>query len=255
MRTQIVAGLGLITVMAACAPGEPQPPPDQPDHALFDSLELAPPPLNRPLAVTTVPAAEPMAQLPGGTASAIALLHDGRPFTGTLDIAGQLTVTSDRIRLDAEGGGTFEVLYRLPSGIGTLPQATGTGSISVTERSGPTGADRRIVVQQEGRPLLSEVWLRSAEPITVDLGGGIRIVQTAVRPSGEGEYTEAPLQALEDQRTIAALRVGTATTLEATTGASTAFVEVSHLFTPSDADVGQTRPGYILRVWVTRAGG
>lgn len=182
MPRYTIAVLVPCAVIVACV-REPQPPADQPQHALLDSLALSPPPLNQPVSLrgTAVPPGAP--QLPAGEASAVMLMRDGRPFEGALNATGQLSVTAERVRLDIEGGGTFEIIYRLPRTLAALPQVSGSGGVSALERTSPEGANRHVIVRLGTRLLLAETWRRAAEPVVLDMGGGLRLVQGVVRPA------------------------------------------------------------------------
>jgi hypothetical protein len=230
---------------------DPQPPPNQTDHALLRDLE--PPPLNRPIAQRPIPQQDTQPRLPPGPASALLVLRDGRPFTGTLNLTGRLALEADRIGIEPAAGAPFQILYRLPPGMPAPTPGTGDGTVDVTERSSPAGADRRVVARLAEGLALAEIWTRSPSPVVFDLGNGLRLMQRQVSASPDSAYREAPLSVVEGERQIGLVPIGRPTTVQTTRGPHVVFAEVSHLFTPPADAAGQVAGGYLLRAWVVPA--
>ncbi len=252
MHGHLFLALALVTVGTSCR-REPKPPADRPDHALLRDLE--PPPLNTP--VKRPPGQQQQdaqVQLPPGPASALIAARRGRPFAGTATLNGRVTISADRIRIEPQAGDTVELLYRLPPGLPSLPAGAGNGSIQITERSGPGGADRRVIVSRDARLLLAEIWQRSPQPLVVDLGNGLRLVQQPARAASDQPYADAPLRAVDRAGAGVAVPIGRATEIQTAAGRYIVLAEISSLFTPSPSDAGQVEGGYILRAWVVPAG-
>ena len=247
MPRQMIVALALVAAFVACRP-EPKPPPDQPKHVLLNGLQ--PPPLNTPIHQPSEKEQPTAPQLPPGPASALIALLDGSPFVGDATLKGRLTVSANRIRIDPITGSSLELMYRLPVGMPLLNAQAGDGTIDIRERSGPVGADRRVLVRAGSKVVLGEIWQRSAKPLSLDLGNGVRLVQSAVRGSAKTGYTEAPLAMLEGARVLGQIPIGRVTEIQAGSGRYKVFAEVSHLLTPSPAEFGQWEGGYILRAWV-----
>ncbi len=49
---------------------------------------------------------------------------------------------------------------------------------------------------------------------------------------------------------LARIPIGRPTPIQAISGRWVVFAEISHLYTPTTADAGQVRGGYILRAWI-----
>lgn len=247
MSRHMIVALVLVTIIVACRP-EPKPPPDQPKHVLLNGLK--PPPLNKPIHQPSEKQQAAPAQLPEGPASALIVVRDGRPFAGTVNLTGRLTIGANRIRIDPTQGGSLELLYRLPVGVPSLKAQTGNGAIDIVERTGPGGADQRVLVRSESKPVLAEIWQRSAKPLSLDLGNGVRLVQLPAPGPAKTGYTETQLNLLEGARAVGQVPIGRVTEFQTASGRYAVFAEVSHLFAPSPADAGQVEGGYILRAWV-----
>jgi hypothetical protein len=250
MPRQMIIALGLVAALVACRP-DPKPPPDQPKHVLLEGLQ--PPPLNTPIHQPSEKEQATPVQLPPGPASALVAIRDGRPFAGDATLTGRLTISGDRIRIDPTTGSSLELFYRLPSGLQSPDALAGDGTIEIHERSGPASADRRVLVRSGSKGILGEIWQRSAKPPSLDLGNGVRLVQSAVRGSPRTGYTEAPLAMLEGGRVVGQVPIGRATEIQTGSGRYVVFAEISHLLTPSAGDFGQVEGGYILRAWVVSA--
>ncbi len=250
MRTlAILAALAL--TMIACQV-EPQPPADQPQHPLLENLE--PPPLNRPVTVTTKPGEQVAPRLPAGEQAALLLLQDGRPFSGTLRASGELTVGDSVIDFRPAQGAALQILYRTPRGLPSLRAESRPGRLDVVERSRPEGADRRVVVSDDAGLVLAQIWRSSPRPLQVELPGGLALAQASVAPQDTAAgYTEVPLQARVRGERVATLAIGQAVSVRTGAGPVQVLTEVSHRFVPDDPQTAQYPGGYILHVWVTRS--
>ncbi len=238
-----------VLVVAACQRA-PQPPADRPDHALLRDLPA--PPTNPLIALRpdTQQTAAP-AQLPEGTAAALIATRDGEQVRGTLEVSGRLSVGPNQIRVEPAAGSAVQLLYRLPPGVPSLSADTGAASLSLTDRSGPGGADRQLVLRSSRRTLLGEVWQQSPTPVQFDLQNGLRLVQQRTRPPVDTTgYTEVVLEAVEGGCVVARIPIGRPTPVQVESGRWVVFAEVSHLLTPDAADADQVRGGYILKAWI-----
>ena len=240
----VIVSVGLV----ACA-GEPRPPADRPAHPVLDRLEA--PVTNAPLRVTPT-AVRPLEgqQSPAGQASVLLVTRDGQPFAGNLDSAGEYTIQGDRIRFTPVQGSVLDVRLRLPAGLTLARQATFSGRLTIAEASSPAAADRTLVLRDDGGLLLAEIWRQTAEPVSFDLGDGLRIVQQGTRGVA-GQYTPAGVSVMQNGETLDALTVGERARVSARAGTYDVIVETSSLYTPAPADADQYPGGYILRVWVT----
>src|SRR5688572_2569676 len=108
MPGHLIIAITLLIATAACR-RDPKPPPDRPDHALLRDLE--PPPVNKPIEQRPAQQQEARAQLPAGSAAALMPTRNGRPFVGAATLTGRLTITPDRVRLDAGADSAIELLY------------------------------------------------------------------------------------------------------------------------------------------------
>lgn len=246
MLTRMIVAVAVIGTVAGCG-RDPKPPANQPGDPLLSGLE--PPPLNTPLHEPPGERQQVSApQLPPGPASVLLVTRGGRPFIGVANLTGRLTVAANRIRIEPAQDSALEILYRLPAGL-SLRTGTTNGSIAVTERSGPGGADQLVVVRSESRLALAEIWQRSLKPLSVDLGSSLRLQQRLARAVAAG-YAEAPLDVLDNGRVLSRAPIGRLTRIEASAGRYVVLAEVSHLFTPATSDAEQFGAGYILRAWV-----
>lgn len=252
--TQIVllAMLAFVSTAASCR-REPRPPADQPKDPALSGLQ--PPPLNKPVHQPgdRRPAAAP--QLPAGSASALIVVRDGRQFFGDVTVTGRVTAEANRIRIEPVNDRPIEILYRVPSTVRPPVAAPAQGDIRIVERSGPGGADRLVLVRLGTQLTLGEIWKRGPEPILVDLGDRLQLAQQPLSPTPstvQSSYSEAPLNIVADGRVIARATLGQSTAVQTASGQYHVVVEVSHRFTPSDADKNQVEGGYILRAWVVR---
>ncbi len=250
MRRYMIVAAGLACTMAACR-REPAPPVNQPKDRLLTGLR--PPPLNRPIHQTADSQHAASVQVPAGPASALIVIRDGRSFLGVANLTGRLSISADRIRIEPNQGSPLELMYRLPAGVPALKADSGTGALSVVERTGPGGADRQVIVRLASGPLLAEMWRGSPRPLQLDLGNGVRLVQRAAYARAGAGYTEVPLEVTEAGRVVARVPLGRPTAIQAASGRYVAFAEVSHVFRPREADAGQVEGGYILRAWVVGA--
>lgn len=248
MLRRITLSVTIGAAVIACAERTPEPPASQPQHALLEGLE--PPPLNRPVQLAPAAQEQVTLRLPPGNQAALLVVQGGRPFSGTVTDSGQITVSDSLIRLTPTEGASIEILYRVPAGLPRPASGDRTGSATVMEMSGPAASNRQLIVRGNGRLVLAEVWQTSDRPITIDLGRGLQLVQRATRQAATGEYAEAQLQVLERSQVLATIPLGEPTRVGTSADSIAVFVEVSHLMTPSDADVGQVQGGYILHAWV-----
>ena len=246
MYRVIVLAVSMGVVACAC---EPRPPADQPTHPVLEQLEA--PVINAPLRVTPITVRPPGApQLPAGQASALLVTRDGQPFAGRLDAAGQFTVEAERIQFAPAQGSALDMRFRLPAGLTLARQATFAGQLTIAEASSPAATDRTVLLRDEGGALLAEIWRQNAEPLTFDLGNGLRIVQQSTR-GVTGQYAPAGVSVMQNGQTLDAPTVGERVRVSARAGTYDIFVETSSLFTPSLADADQYPGGYILRAWIT----
>jgi hypothetical protein len=250
MLAHVIVAVALTVTVAGCR-RDPKPPPNQPSDPLLIGLE--PPPLNKPVHEPPGEQRVTIPQLPPGPASALVVTRGGRPFIGVANLTGRLIVGANRIQIQPAQDSALEILYRLPPGLPALTAATTDGSIAVTERNEPAGADQLVLVRGDSRLVLAEVWQRSLRPLSVDLGNGLRLQQRSAQPVATGGYAEAPLDVLDGARVVTRVPIGRATEIQAAAGRYAVLVEVSHLFTQAPSDKEQFGSGYILRAWVVPA--
>jgi hypothetical protein len=246
--------LPLIIAIAACTSSRPAPPDDQPKHPLLDSLE--PPSLNRPIKAAPAKADQTKPTLPDDDRQALLVLRGDRAFSGRFEGTGDVIVDKNRIEFRPKTGDTFVLMYRLPEGMPALPETTGVGFLRIAEFGGPEGADRIVVVNHKEDLLLGELWRRSPEPLSLEVGRGLRLSQQrAPAPPKGSNYSEAPIGIYRGRTLVARLPIGKATPVDTSMGLIEAFVEVSHRFTPGEADLDQHPAEYILHAWLSKSEG
>jgi hypothetical protein len=228
-------------------------PPQQARDPLLEKLNQ--PPVNRPQSSKpsgvpeSIPRQTPV--LPPGDGPGTFVFSDGRLVSRALTLSGRVTHKSGLIEFAAEKQPAIQILYRLPRQLPPLPQVAGPGSLAFVDRSSPGGPGRQLIVSADGIPLLGEVWLKSPDPITVELWPGFQLRQ---RPGPTEGIRQVPVEIVEKTQRPQLITVDAVTTVKAATGLLQTFVEASYLANSSDL-TGQYPGGYILHAWVVRSGG
>jgi hypothetical protein len=177
------------------------------------------------------------------------VFSDGRFVTSNLILSGRAAHNNGAIDFVTDQGKTLQIQYRLPRQMGPLPQLTATASLAVLDRSNPGGPAKRVMVTVGALPLLGEMWQKSATPIVVDLGAGLQVRQTPV--SIEGIHN-VPVEIVQNQD-VRPIAVGTVTTVKTALGVFQSFVAESYFADSSDT-THQFPGGYVIHVWIARAG-
>ena len=244
-----ILGVLVSVILAGCGRGAPAPPTKQPEHPLLRTLR--PPPLNLPVKSAQIPSESP--GLPPGNEPALLVVSEGSPFQGSATLSGRLTVGSGMVEITAQDKRRLQILYRLPEGLPALPSADVNGELSIIERSGPGGPNRRIILRSDGSLLLAQIWLRSSEPATMQLGDGLRIAQRPVQRSTSGpRLVEVLVEVAGGDTAPAAISVRKPAQVRTRSGVLQAFVESSHFAYwagPTDKHDGR----YILKAWVVHS--
>ncbi len=244
----LLMALSLATA-AGCGRGGPQPPPGQPRDPLLANLK--PPPLNLPVTPRPVPA-EGNPRLPPGRRSALLVFSEGPSLGETRTVAGQLAITPGRIQCTAQGQPPINVLYRLPQGLSDLRASSGNGRIVVIDQTTPGTRYRQVLISRDDSLVLGEIGLKSSEPLTADLGVGLRLNQMrASIATGSQALAPAAVQVFAGDKLVATISAAVPTKIETPAGTFQVFVETSHL-AYSSAPNQQHPGGYVLEAWVVR---
>jgi len=251
MINRTIAAMTLTLGAVACGPSTPEPPADQPRHALLEGLEA--PPLNRPL--TSRPGrSEPPAQVVLQEGPAVVLVTlDGTPFSGQFSGSGFVTVRDSVIDFTTSDERQVRIQYRAPTQLTALSQGEGVGALRLVERSGPEGANRALALDQGGSLKMGEVWRSEAEPIRFDLGSRLALRQSRVEGSERGAVA-VPLDVMEGGQAIARVPIGETVTVQTRSGVYEVYVRASHL-SQDDEPAGQFGSGYVLNAWIFRIEG
>ena len=237
-------------IVAGCR-GTSFDPPQQARDPLLEKLNQ--PPVNLPAKrfsnppVVDIPEQTPL--LPPGNSRAYLSSSNGRLVSRALSVLGNLTTKAGLIQFTAEKQPTVHILYRLPPQLPPLPQMKGPGSVAFVDRTTPGGPARQLIVSADGTPLLGEVWLKSPDPITVELGLGLQLRQR----SGPTEGIHNVAVEIVQMKGAQLISVGVVTTIKTPRGPLDTLVEASYVANSSDP-TGQYPGGYILHAWVVRSG-
>lgn len=252
MATRIMVFFALSLTGSACVASAPEPPDDQPEHAVLEGLEA--PPLNRPLLAQAAQAepAAPARFQPGSPVLIVTV--DGAPFSGRLNASGTVSVSDSIIEFTLDDQRSVRILYRAPAPMTALRVGDGVGALRLMDRSGPAGADRTLAIDRNGALLMSEIWQSDAEPIRFELGSGLTLQQGRVEAAPTQGAVAAPLDVQDAGDAVARVSIGEVTTVQGRAGAYQVFVETSQLSARTDPD-GQFGGGYVLHAWIFRVEG
>jgi hypothetical protein len=230
--------------MAVACSREKEPPSDRPQHPLFKNLQ--PPPLNRPVRQAPLPIQAPLLKV---NAPGVTLVSNGRVFEGTTTLRGRLTVTGERVELVSPEKQILQVLYRLPTGLPALAAFDGEGELLLEDRSTPDGSNRRVILRAGNVLQFGYVAVKATEPVDIDLGGGLRLVQGKPRVvSPQGTLAWAPVEIRLDGAIRADVPSGKPTRFAVGGRVMDAIVEASRWTRAGPKD--QHSGGYLLEAWI-----
>ncbi len=240
-----------MAVAAGCGK-EPQPMKPLPDHPLLKTLKT-PPPLNKPSG-HALAAKEATRVLAKEDASIVLMLQDNKMLSGDLRYQGTIEMTNESIRFQDKKGAGMQILYRLPKELGDISPVSEPVELYLRDRSGPAGAQQRMVLSKKQRLLLGQTWERSASPLNVSFAGNLALRQKAVASPKAG-YTEAQVSLFEKDRALAVIPVGKPTQVQTASGPVVVLVEISQYFQPTSKDKDQYPAQYILKAWIREGAG
>jgi hypothetical protein len=242
--------LGLLLSAPACRDATFEPPP-RPQQKLLEKLKS--PPLNLPARSPRASSNDrqtPTARLPAGNGPGIVVATKGRIVRGPLRLSGRVSAEANRLEFVVENQPPLQIEYQLPAPLKPPSPVKGPGTLVFQDRTNPGGPGRQLVITARDAPLLAEFWLKSPEPIGVDVGAGLRLKQRTGPPEG---IHDVALDIVEETQNSYPLLLRAPTTIKTRAGVLQTFVESSYVVNTSDA-TGQYAGGYILHVWIVRSG-
>lgn len=214
------------------------------------------PPANRPLHLGNPPGlVQSEASLRGETPARepeLSVFRGATPFRGTMSGSGRIVVTPGAIRIQ-DGPNAIEVRFRLPDSLPPLRPDSGNGTYSITERSDPgAGARRLVAIALERGLVLGAVWMVGPEPLQLDLGDSLQLVQQRPAAPARGGHDLAPVSVTRAGRPIARLDPGRVLPVAGPRRNFSALVELS---SRSSAAEGGNRPSeyFVLKAWLVPA--
>jgi hypothetical protein len=225
---------------------------DAPKNAHDPLLQkLKEPPVNEPRRAPRVvaPDTRRAPTLPAGDQPGMFVSSDGHLLARAVATTGRVVHTAGVIDFTGDKGDNVHILYRLPKQLEPIPELKGTGNLVFADQTNPGGPGKRVIVTMDSMPLLAEIWLKSATPITVEVSSGLQVRQTPAMPP---DIRSVPVSVLQSHDATS-VAVGTRTAVKTASGVLQIFLAASD-FTDSSDPTGQSKGGYILHVWIARAG-
>ena len=204
--------------------------------------------MNRPRPARPISEAEEVpASLREG---AVLILREAQAFQGVFTATGDVRMQNGRIEFTAPKQPPFDIRYRLPGALASVPQYKGAADLSVIEQSDPGGPDRQVLLRTGGALLFAAILTKSQQPNRLEIARGASIMQLPVDVNEKSRGASARVQARDVSGTVTMIPVGQVTSVRIAGVALDVFIKASYRSVKSPKE--QHAGGYVLEGWVVR---
>lgn len=160
---------------------------------------------------------------------------------------GRVDLKENILHFSPSDGKPLDIRLDLPEGLSLAKMEQGDATLRLRNLSGPEGADQFLSLETKEHLLIGSTWHIQANPFSLDLGKGIKIIQESLGEVARQKagYTTAKCYVTGLGGRIE-LTPGKATDITLGKATYTCLLEISSYFKPNDPGE-DGREGYILK--------